>query len=376
VTSSQRLAAAAACAVVLAAIAACGKRGAPLAPLRPVPAPIVDLAAERDADRVTLRLTVPSENDDGSKPPAVDRIEIYALTSAAGAPPPTPPQLVVDANRVATIAVRPVGQSADEPGAAADTAAVKAKAATDPRPAPGESVVATDRIEAEADDSKRVRYYAAIPFAGRRQGLLAPAIAVPLGPSAPAPAGAAVTFNESEIAIAWDATTDPMSFVVEETRESGERLEGGLRVIVSKPEFRTAVEFGRRRCFTVRSFTTTGRATVLGTASPVLCLTPVDTFPPPPPAGLQAVATDGGIQLTWSAVDAGDLAGYLVLRAEGASGTLQPLTPAPLRDTTFRDSDVRSGATYSYVVVAVDAAANRSAASDRQVVTARAPEIP
>jgi fibronectin type 3 domain-containing protein len=74
--------------------------------------------------------------------------------------------------------------------------------------------------------------------------------------------------------------------------------------------------------------------------------------------------------LIWEANAESDLAGYLVLRAEG-SGALTPLMPRPIRETTFRDTTVRPGQTYAYVVVAVDTAHNRSAASNRVQETAR-----
>jgi fibronectin type 3 domain-containing protein len=101
------------------------------------------------------------------------------------------------------------------------------------------------------------------------------------------------------------------------------------------------------------------------------CVTPVDTFPPPAPTGVAAVAGPGTISLIWDAVAAGDLAGYVVLRADAPDGTLQALTPEPIKDTTYRDTAVTPGTRYAYVVVAVDRSKNRSAASARIEETAR-----
>src|SRR4029453_17487560 len=116
-------AAAAACVV---ATAACGKKGPPQAPLRPIPGVVAAWSIERDGGAIRLRVTVPDANTDGSKPPAVDRVEIYSLTKPAGDPAPPPADLVVPANLIGTIAVRAADAAPPKPGAPADL-----------RPAPG-----------------------------------------------------------------------------------------------------------------------------------------------------------------------------------------------------------------------------------------------
>jgi len=85
-----------------------------------------------------------------------------------------------------------------------------------------------------------------------------------------------------------------------------------------------------------------------------------------------ALAGDTGVDLSWTASASTDLAGYIVLRAEGANGTLQPLTPQPITATAYQDATARSGVTYLYAVKAVDRAGNESALSNRYPVTARA----
>ena len=96
-------------------------------------------------------------------------------------------------------------------------------------------------------------------------------------------------------------------------------------------------------------------------------------FPPPAPAGLTAVAGTGAISLIWDAVDAPDLAGYLVLRAEAPGEKLLPLFETPIADTTYKDTTAAVGTRYVYAVVAVDKAspANRSAESNRFEETGR-----
>jgi fibronectin type 3 domain-containing protein len=47
------------------------------------------------------------------------------------------------------------------------------------------------------------------------------------------------------------------------------------------------------------------------------------------------------------------------------NGTFVPLTPDPIKETTFNDTTVKPGVRYAYVVVAVDRANNQSAPSNR-----------
>ena len=112
---------------------------------------------------------------------------------------------------------------------------------------------------------------------------------------------------------------------------------------------------------------------VQGPASPEACVTPVDTFPPAAPRSLAAIAGGGVINLIWDANTEPDLAGYIVLRGEAPGDRLLPLTPAPIRETTFRDTSVQVGTRYVYAIVAVDSAnpPNRSPESARTEETAR-----
>jgi fibronectin type 3 domain-containing protein len=91
------------------------------------------------------------------------------------------------------------------------------------------------------------------------------------------------------------------------------------------------------------------------------------------PVNLEGVADAGFITLTWDAVKAQDLRGYLVLRREGSNDRLQQLTPEPITQTAYQDTAVRPGATYEYAVVAIDQStpANKSAPSAFKTVTAR-----
>jgi hypothetical protein len=78
--------------------------------------------------------------------------------------------------------------------------------------------------------------------------------------------------------------------------------------------------------------------------------------------------------LIWDANAELDLGGYVVLRGEAGSDTLQPLTESPLTEPRFTDRTAVPGKRYVYAVVAVDdriPVPNRSAESNRVEDTAR-----
>jgi len=342
-----------------ASTTACGKRGAPLPPLRPVPVAVTEFNAERVADTVTLRFVIPDANLDKSTPPRIDAVEVYAVTQPASAPAPTPAQLAVPSYRIATLSVTRDDKTSAKGGAAARTK-------------PGDHASIVDKIAETHSTTPVVRYYAAAGMVGRRQGPVGAILALPLEAASDAPSGLKVDYTEKTFVMSWTAASAADRFIVEEVDESG----AAARRLTPEPvsaEFTLPVEFGRRRCFAVRAVKS-GKGTLsVDPATPAECVTATDHFAPAAPAALQAFAAEGSIDLLWSASPAPDLAGYIVLRGEGADGTLQRLTTALIDTQQYKDATVRAGVTYVYQVVAVDKATppNQSEGSNRVTVTAR-----
>jgi len=92
-------------------------------------------------------------------------------------------------------------------------------------------------------------------------------------------------------------------------------------------------------------------------------ITLADTTPPTTPTGLTAAAAGStGVNLSWSAsTDNVGVTGYIVRR-----NGVQIATPAT---TTYADTGLSDGTTYSYTVTARDAAGNISANSASVSVT-------
>lgn len=88
----------------------------------------------------------------------------------------------------------------------------------------------------------------------------------------------------------------------------------------------------------------------------------VDTESPVPPGQVEVDADTSGVTLAWQlSQDDGDspVSSYLILRRGPGDDTYEVRSDGTIDGTTFRDADVRPGATYRYRVAAIDAAGNR-----------------
>lgn len=350
--------------VALTAVAAaCGKKNDPLPPARPIPAALSDFSAERDGQQVTLRFTVPKANADGTSPVAIDRVEIYAVTLADTAKPSVAADVAVAANLLTTIAVRPA--PADEP-----------IAATDPKtPVAGDVVRHTETITLLPDAAPTIaRAYVAVPAIGRRRSMTSPMLVVPLAGAAVAgPAPINISYTEDLVTLTWAAGAEGTRFIVERAAATGAAPVRLTPQATAQTSLSLPIELGREICVTLRAVSVTGAVSMVSEPSTATCATPVDKFPPASPTGLVGTAAESAIELVWRPSLNKDVAGYIVLRGEGAGGTLLRLTPEPVTSTTYRDVSVRPGVTYEYAVIAVDTAKppNESGPSNRETVTAR-----
>lgn len=385
---------------LVGAAAACGKKGPPLPPLRPAPDKPTAVSVIRRSGDVTIRFTTPVRNMDGSEPFVFDRIDIYAMTVLPGKMSPTLRQLVDDKNKVGEAArefarprkpttVKPVtsGQPADdadddEPKPVPLEYSEKVAIVPLPPPPPKPVVPVTPVPPGAAPIvpvasplvTEATRYYMLVPYANRtRMGAVSDFLPVALGPVPERPKGLTLKHDETTLTFTWTAVPGMTYQIYEATPPVKADARGLSPTLLTAAEFKRPVVFGARTCLTVRAVRTAGPVQFESDAPEAVCAEPVDTYPPAAPTGLVAFASEGSIDLTWDPVVAADLAGYLVLRGEGASETLQPLTPTPLTATAFKDTTARAGVRYIYAVVAVDTAkpANRSKESNRVEETGR-----
>ena len=340
--------------------AACGQKGPPLPPLRPAPAAVSDLTVERDADKLTLRFTIPATNRDGSTPVAIDRVEIYALSTLEGAPAPTRLQLSTSGNLATTIAVRPPDAPAPAAGAPADTRLTPGAAAT--------------FVETRSPDGSTAaaRHYAAVGYTGRRRGAESAVVSVPLLRVPPPPGPLVFDHDEKTLKVTWTAPAAALAYRLYEVTSGPPPAMTLLNAtLLSTPEFTLPVDLGREKCFALRTIEAAGRVTLTGSLGEPQCVTPADKYPPAAPTRLIAQPVEGGVDLVWSVSESPDVAGYRVLRGEGANALLQQLAKELVTTPAFRDTTTKSGVTYVYSVIAVDKTGNESEQSNRQEATAR-----
>ena len=397
-------------------LAACGKKGPPLAPLRLVPAPVADISARRTGTNVTVRFVVPNKNQNGPGTIDLDRVEIYAVTVGAGALVPPNRDLMTKERLVGTIAVKP---------APVEDAPVLPPNEADKRPAPGDRAVFVDELtpdklipiksplpepqpkpaetgvtpsEGSPKPDAAVAQPGALPAVvqvpvpppdypvrvyvirgistANRPGPPAERVTIPLVTVPNPPAAVAVKPTERNYVLDWvtavaEAGQPAIAFNVYFRGLEDAPLNASP---IAEARFEHGpVKPGEEQCFVVSSVQVVRNVPLESEPSAPACSTWTDIYPPAAPKGLEAVAADDGISLSWDANTEPDVAGYLILRAEAPGDTLQPLVREPIRQTNYRDTAVQSGVRYVYAIVALDKAspANTSQPSERQEITAR-----
>jgi hypothetical protein len=356
---------------------ACGKKGPPLPPLVKLPVAPADFTAARRANTVDLQFVVPGANTDNTRPANVARVDVYAFTGPATV---AEADVVRLGTRVASIAVKapldpnitfdpgdpdqsegdvapPEGEGLDQ-GAAArvrETLTVPAAA-----PAP----------EGVTPPEPPVRSYVAVAMTTRnRPGPTSRRVAVPLAPPPAAPAKPAVTYTETAVVVAWPPAAPEVGYHVYEVAGASETPL--TKAPVKETRYTDSrITWGATRCYGVRAVETVGALAVESEATEPVCVTLADTFAPAAPKGLQAVASEGVINLIWDANAEVDLDGYYLLRAMAPGDELIPIQTTPIRETAFQDR-VPPGVRYVYALQAVDRSGNLSQFSERTEETAR-----
>ncbi len=188
------------------------------------------------------------------------------------------------------------------------------------------------------------------------------AVPPPADTQAPAPpARVAATVNAAtpSVRLTWDAAVDNDSGV------AGYRIyrNGTFLTTVTSPAFiDTFVSFGTGYTYAVAAFDAAGNVSAL--SLPVSVRVPPDTIPPSVPFGVTARvdARVPAVRLSWGAsADNAQVVEYQIYR----DGVLV----ATAIGTTYTDAAVALGGSYSYTVVARDAAGNLSSPSSPVAVS-------
>ena len=341
----------------------CGKRKPPMPPVERIPQRTELLSGAQRGNQVILSWPAPRRNAGSGSVQSIRRVDVYRVAEKPGAPlPMTEEEFGARATLIGSVPY-------DEIKRATDT------------------LVYTDTLELAGEPSRlryAVRY---VNAAGQRAAFSNFLLIEPAARIAEPPTSVKADLSETAITIKWDAPaknidgSTPVNIlgynvyrVIASQSEIGQTPINQSLVTATQYQDRN-FKFGEKYTYVVRSVS-------LGTlARPVESLNsnaaeaaPVDIYAPSPPTGLSIGVAPGRLSLFFAANPESDLAGYLVYRATDASlpkNQWTLMTPAVLTRTTLTDDTVDPGKTYSYYVVAVDLAGNRSAPSE--VVSEKAP---
>lgn len=381
--------------LLAAALAACGIRGRPLPPLIILPAAVTDLSAVRLGDEVQLELTVPEANADGSQPPDIERIDIYAVTTRpdADGAPLVLDEWIEDADPILALDVvvpeDPEAGGDEEPEDRADDAP-----AADRTYAPGELVTAIEvltpdivepveieRDEEDEEDAEELddgaldettdatplagplvspplprvprRTYIAVAVSRRnRQSAVFAAPPVPVQPAPDSPGLPVVTYTETSIEIEWTAPDtallpvqravaaasaegdSPVEEVAEDAAEAAEAVDE------TEPGAEAAEEAPASEAGEVAAEASEPPPAVLESTTLLPLQTPTryDVYDVSPPAatGTESGAGEGGEP------DAGD------------AGIPRPLNDQPLAATSHAGVEATLGVERCFLVRTVD----------------------
>jgi hypothetical protein len=335
---------------------------------RPAPGSTITFDEELTAEKLTpVEVKTPLELAAVAAAAAAGRGGAAPASAAAAATPPAAAAPATTAPATAAPAAPPAAPAATPPATPPATAAAPAPAA------PAAQAPAAAAPPAQKPGTfpfvRRLYVVRGVTRTGR-PGAESPRTGIPLVPLPPPPPKVTAAFTEKAVTAAWEAQPGAAAYNV---YRGDDLLQPVNPAPVTSPAFEeplTAV--GTEQCYRVRSVAVVAPVMLEGDASAPACVTPRDQFPPAAPRGLAAVPTAGQISLIWDANGEKDLAGYIVLRGETPEA-LAAITPAPIKETSYRETTVKPGTRYVYAIVAVDAATppNMSAQSARVEEIAR-----
>ena len=353
---------------------ACGKRGDPRPPVPVIPQATSDLAVAQRATKIMLSWSYPSTTTAGRTMPEVRRIVVLRYTeelppSASTTSPGPADRSVPDA--VAQFATVP-------PLAAAQFAKLSQRVDSIEGANLAEATVGarltfedTPSFRGPSGRPVRVTYGVVTETATARSEPSNLVTIVPLD-VAVAPTDVAASAKEAGVTLSWKAPAtaatgakDAVIIGYNIYRDS-EDLAAPLNPSpIADTSFTDAPPYGTHT-YRVTAVASAGPPRVESEASAAASANFRDLVAPPPPASISPLVETTQIRIVWDAVDAADLAGYKIYRAEGygmeelrEAGKF-PIVPKPMTDTRYVDPTIRPGISFRYEVTSVDKSGNES----------------
>ncbi len=367
----------------------CGKKGDPQAPLPRGPNAVSDLSVEQEGDDAVLTFGFPDRLLTGAPLTDLEAIEVYRVVhppSSMTSPRPAGPSQGGQSSGTNVVLLPGAAQRREATNTRLAEEAfyqLAEKIATLPlseiaERTRGASVVYRDPLSPLFAQDKKSEPLAYAVISVRRGGPRSPlsniAVIEPdVAPEAPVLLPALV--SEGSVCLDWlPPTKDVLGRPVEiggykiyrrilPEEEYDRPL--NAKPIVALSYVDAGAPYAVPLVYTVRAVLAKN-SKVEGLPAEELAFMYRDIYPPPAPSRLDALSEGNRVRLVWNPVDAPDLAGYLVFRAEGA-GEPERLTKEPVADPFFTDETVGQARRYRYTVVAIDRAGNQSPASPEAV---------
>jgi len=345
--------------LAVVALAACGKKGPPVAPEIRVPAVPGALHGAVEERSIVVSWTAPGTRLDGTRLRRIGTYRVYRREEADGGPVKS---AMLSSGRV-------VGYD--------EVATIRPEA---PAPAivQGSTVTWVDG-RALSMGRRYVYVVTAEDDLGRTSGpserLIVPFLAAPRAPQA-----LRAVPGDRRIGLSWRAPAElvdgsPAGGDLRYLVLRGSGATGALAPITPQPLADTTftdtgVDNDTDYRYAVRAVRVEAAVTATGEASAAVTATAADTTPPSAPTNLVALPSAGAVRLGWNPSPEADVAAYAVYRA-GESGEFLRIATTLATGTVYTDRDVRAGASYRYAVTAIDNARRSNESARSNVVSVR-----
>lgn len=337
-------------ALLLAPLVGCGKKGAPLPPLRVVPQKTSDLAVRQEGGLLVLGFTYPATTTAGLALDGIDAVELVGLVRPRDSTPPDARE--VESSGETLLTLRGAELESSITGSRID---IRLPLETPVPDEVGQQIFAVKTSKGEETS----------PLSNRTQ-------IVPRNPPEP-PAGLEVEARPDGVLLRWEPAegSEAEGFEVfrrgANERSYGEplgRLDAERRRFLDK-----SARYENRYFYTVRALVEKDPPILTGPAGEKE-IDYRDRFAPPLPTNFVALAEGSRIRLRWDEPDAEDVRGVLVYRREPGRD-FRPITEEPVAGTEYIDSGLAMGLTYAYRIRVVDRVGNESELSDPITVDLR-----
>ena len=321
----------------------CGKKGAPLPPLRNVPATTTDLSLAQQGRHILFEMGYPATTIAGMTLGGIDAVELHLLTKPApegsDAPTAEPSEFESDAQQLFTLR-----------GTELQSSIV------------GNRIQLRLPLQDPLPEERTANIFAVRTLKGDEVSEFSNrAVLVPQAPPSPV-SGLNAEAKPASIQLSWNPASDAAAFDIFR-RFATERGYGEpvARVDGGKSSFNDRkVKYGEQYIYTVRTVTNDGFELSSEPAGDVEIVYE-DRFPPRLPRNIVALPERGSVRLRWDPSPDADTVGYLVFRYDPIrGGDFERLTTDPVAGTEFLDRGLSSGLTFSYKIQAVDGVGNES----------------